>query len=120
MLVKSSRGGGGERRVKMGVAERKGSGWVGEGAWGGGLVTQTLERDRLGPWQDRREEPVEVGALANLGGTLDRAWASGSGTDEKLKVGDRQEREISEKRAPGLGGWGLGIPRGEETGMGGL
>lgn len=61
MLVKSSRGGGGERRVKMGVAERKGSGWVGEGA-SGGLVTQTLERDRLGPWQDRREEPVEVGA----------------------------------------------------------
>lgn len=79
-------------------------------------MIQTLERDWLGAWQERREERMEVGAC-KLGWNPRRAWASGARTDE-LEGGKHQEREVSERRALGLGGgvWGWGIPRDGESG----
>lgn len=77
-------------------------------------MIQTLERDWLGAWQERREERMEVGAC-KLGWNPRRAWASGARTDE-LEGGKHQEREVSERRALGLGGGGLGL--GDSTGRG--
>lgn len=97
----------------MGVAERKGWRCVGGKRGLRGKATQTLKRDWLRSWQERREEPME-GGLANLGGTLDRAWASWSWTEE-LEGGKRQEGEVSEMPQD-WEVWGWGIPQGKETG----
>lgn len=103
MLRRSSRGGGGERRVKMGVAEGRGEGWASEGAswacdsdlggggagWAPGPRGGAQGSGGLKTWEGPRQS-LGLQLLGPMG-----SW-------KQLRVSGG---EVPERRTLGLGAW---------------